>query len=489
MHLPGVVVVGLDAVDRGVAQELMDRGRMPHLARLVDGGLVADLENPVGLTSSSVWPTIVTGVGPDRHQAWSWRQLRPGTYRMRSGLRRPLQAPTFWERLARQGVRSLVVDVPVLEISPGFGGTQIVGWSDHDRTDDLESTPPEVADELRSRVDHQPRDPCEAMTVDLPALRRLLVGSVAQKVDLVEYLLERDPHDLAVIVWGEGHCAGHHFWHLHQPSGPPGTDAGLGDVVAEVYEAIDVELGRLLDLVGAEAVVMVVLSHGIGNELTPVHLIEPVLKAIDARLGPPPRVARVREFLRRAPNRAARVGLRLVRRDFEHLDHVADGSRRFFSVPIVPPHSAIRLNLAGREPRGLVAPEEADELCDRLEAELAALVDVESGVRLMKRFWRTERLWPGGTDIGLPDVLVEWDSPSPVTAVASPTLGEFTGAYRGHRTGGHRRDGRVVISGPGVDAGTRPAIPSVDIAPTIASLCGASLDNVDGEPVIGAARV
>ena len=56
-----------------------------------------------------------------------------------------------------------------------------------------------------------------------------------------------------LAVFSPSHCAGHHFWAVHDADHPrhdPATAGVLGDPIVDVYEAQDAALGRLLDVVG-----------------------------------------------------------------------------------------------------------------------------------------------------------------------------------------------------------------------------------------------
>jgi predicted AlkP superfamily phosphohydrolase/phosphomutase len=100
--------------------------------------------------------------------------------------------------------------------------------------------------------------------------------------------------------------------------------------------------------------------------------------------------------------------------------------------------SAIRINVVGREPAGVVAPgEEYEELGSALEAELLGLVNVETGKRAVRRVRRPAEQFNGPKVPQMPDLLVEWHQESPIRSLASPTVGRVEGEYQGHRTGDH----------------------------------------------------
>jgi predicted AlkP superfamily phosphohydrolase/phosphomutase len=146
---------------------------------------------------------------------------------------------------------------------------------------------------------------------------------------------------------------------------------------------------------------------------------------------------------------------------------------------------AIRVNLAGREPNGLVQPgRQYDAVCRRIADALGTIVDVDTGRQIVARVVRTRDVYRGERLAALPDLWVEWRKLGHVHRVESPLIGRVERDWDGCRTGDHRPGGRVLISGPHVRPGRldRP-VPVIDLAPTVAAMLGVVLPDVDGTPV------
>ena len=121
-----------------------------------------------------------------------------------------------------------------------------------------------------------------------------------------------------------------------------GPAAGIRWALGKVQAVVEEEL------TDDSSVVAVVLSHGMHDNVVLPHLSEPVLRAIDDALGPPSPWHRAREVARRTPNRVARLVRRTTGRPFASMDHIADGSRRWFPLETFPTHAGLRLNIVGR---------------------------------------------------------------------------------------------------------------------------------------------
>lgn len=483
------LVVGFDAMDRDVARRLVDAGRMPHLARLMREGTVAEMANPEGMLTLPVWPCIASGVHPTRNGRLAWRVLRPGTYRVQQlGLYSRLSVPTFWERLLAEGRSCTVADFPVLVTEPHPSLVALREWHAHDRRGPIEGSPPSVVREVATRFAADDVDLCDRRGADgdLAALQRELSSGLDRFCDGLSWLLAEHTADVVVAVFGSAHCAGHQFWHLHDPTSrrhDPALVEELGDVLAHTYERLDAALGRLVAEAEPEVATMVILSHGMSEDFVMPHLLTPVANAIDDAWGRPHAVVVLREWLRRFPSRARRALRRRLRGQLEcDADEFVDGSRRWFELESFPTHGALRLNVRGREPRGRVPRGEVDATLDRLEQELLALRDEATGDPVVERVIRVSTLYGDIDHTPLPDLIVEWRGSSVVEGVTSPTIGTVRRRWGETRTGAHEQDGLVVLHGPAIPGGVGE-MRSVDVWPTLASVLGVPAGDVDGEPL------
>jgi predicted AlkP superfamily phosphohydrolase/phosphomutase len=502
--------IGMDAAEPSLIDRWTNDGTMPTLAALRRVSVWGYTTNSPGLYAGSVWPSFHTGLQPGGHGRYFFRQLVPGTYRTAPFLIQGLTVPPFWSALDAAGLRVAVIDLPKAPVVGLERGIQLADWGVHDPEGPPRSTPERLAGEMIDRHGPDPVGPCGRAVrrgTSLAEFRDRLIARIERKVAIVNDLLHRGPWDLVATVFADSHCAGHHFWALHDPTHPQHDPALLGrlggDPLRAVYAAIDAAIARILDRIGPETTVVVLASHGMGPHYGATVMLDRILRRLEPSLRervspPPPRGPAspghggtstpdaLRAAWRRMPV-SVRTALAPVSGWLYGTWEARDRSRRTcFQVPTNASGAGIRVNLVGREPRGLVARgREYDRLCDRLASDLREIINVETGSVIVDDILRTDRVFSGPQAGALPDLLVLWNRTFPIRMVRSPKIGTIASGHREIRTGDHRNGGMFFARGPGVSPGRRlDPTNETDFAPTFARLLGCILGDVDGT-VIG----
>ena len=432
-----------------------------------------------------------------------------------------MKREAFWSQLSRAGRRVAVLDVPLSTIDRSLNGIQTVEWGGHDSVFGMQSHPANLAQRIVSTVGAHPlATPCDDIgrTVEQykDFLARLVAG-VQLKTEWTLNLLEQGGWDFFVQVFTEAHCAGHQCWHLHDSAHPahdPRVAEETGDPLRAVYQAIDAGIGRLVDRAG-HARVLVLSLHGMSHAFGAQFMLRDLLinLGVTQPLPPSPHATGVashasdglRAVWRRLPrsvrDRIAPIRSRL-RESFAapprvHLGVDAQQSQCF-------PHNnglavgGIRVNLAGREPDGIVAQGAAAETFeDQLIQDLLDIVEERSRRRLVRRVIKTREHYSGEHLNLLPDLLVEWDDATAVGSALirggagatvramSPKIGVVTGTNDYGRTGEHRPEGFFIATGPSIPSGRLSRSVSIlDFAPTFAKLLDVALPECDGTAIL-----
>ncbi len=402
-----------------------------------------------------------------------------------------------------------MLDVPHAPRSQDLNGIQLAEWGAHDAERDFSTWPPALAAEVSRQFGHHPwRASCDddRRGADHRRFAEELVRAIGEKERLTRHFLDRDDWDFLAQVFTEAHCAGHQCWHLTDPAHPrhdPAEGAQAGDPIGKVYEALDGALGRLLPALEEDALVLILAGHGMGASFGAQHLLDQVLLRLGvaapplASARPPSTKARVLGALRplwrllpaslraNLDQQRRRARRRLNDRRPAHHRSIDPARSQCFLVENTPAHGAIRVNLRGREPQGLIEPgADFERFCAMLERDLMDLTAVPSGRPLVKRVIRRDRTYPGPMSERLPDLFVEWNHEVGVTEIGSDKIGRIAGQNHHCRTGDHRPEGLFIALGPGLPAGEiGRAVSILDFAPTIARLLEVELPETEGHVI------
>lgn len=129
----------------------------------------------------------------------------------------------------------------------------------------------------------------------------------------------------------------------------------------------------------------------------------------------------------------------------------------------------VGINLKGREPRGVVGPDDYEGVRDRVIEELHAMVDEEEGRRVIEKAFRREEIYWGPYVKNAPDIVFV---PNYEYMISSRIRDGLLKERRDGR-GVHRLHGIFILHGPGIRKGKRiEGAHIMDMAPTILYLLG-----------------
>jgi predicted AlkP superfamily phosphohydrolase/phosphomutase len=507
-----ILFLGFCAGERSLIHQWAAAGLMPTVQSLLAKGLSGPSTSLPGFFVGSTWESFATGVTPARHGIYCWEQLRVGTYEhFRCLTHENFKADAFWEALSRAGRRVAVLDVPLSPYAEDLNGIQLVEWGAHDAQYGFMTSPPELAKDVVARFGRHPwRGNCDAERDgnEFRQFRDGLLAGIATKAKITKHFLNQGKWDIFLQVFTESHCVGHQCWHIHDPSHPWHTTElarTVGDPVQDVYCAIDRAMGEILADIGDDTIVVFLAGHGMGPKYQAQFLLDQILLHLGVAAPVPSEApqestqpVRWRDRIDPVLGWAWRQLPETVRKTLKPMHRGVrawiDGPAESPKSPIDPAaslcfrvsnnfaHGGIRINLAGREPQGKVQRgAECDALCARIERDLMAIINLDTGQPIARRVLRTASMYQGPYVDYLPDLVVEWSNDAPVYRIGSEKIGEIEGAYRYCRSGEHHPGGMFIAAGGGIPHGqlTR-SVSILDFAPTLSTMLGVTLPDVDG---------
>ncbi len=473
-----VLVIVLQEVTRDLIDPWVERGFLPNMAALMQRGTRGHLRAQAPLITPHAVANILTGLDAGQHGVFDyWQRGLDGIFRETS--RTSLQAPPVWELLRGTGLRSTFLNVPLTWPLPQVDGLVVASRAAVASTRELFSRT-ELHDRLVAahggyRVD-----------VTAPGGRRkadyldLFDIETPRTASAFEFLLNAEHWDFAMVHFIDAAMAQHYFW----ADMAAGQDNPYHDVIRSAYRNLDAAIGRLVRNAGPDAVTFVLSECGAGplrfgidlnrwlEQQGLLHAIRRPLvglrQAIEDRVLPaakrivPPAVkaALTRNSLA-LKSWASSSGTQLA----------VDWSRtKVFSRG---KEGNLFVNLAGRDPQGIVQPgDEFEELLGRVSDALRKLEDPESGVPVVTSVVRPAQLYSGPAAEFAPDLIVDWKDAAYMTTERSrSSRAVFAERWRKGMSwptsGSHRHDGALIAAGPGIATGKRIGPAShFDLLPT-----------------------
>ena len=123
MSTARTLAIGLDGCSWNVLDPLLETGDLPNLAALRDSAASGVLESTIPFYTGPAWASFATAASPAAHGIYDFLMLREGdelTPAHESDLRRV----TYYEQLAREGERSVLVNFPLDQ--DGLDGAVVV---------------------------------------------------------------------------------------------------------------------------------------------------------------------------------------------------------------------------------------------------------------------------------------------------------------------------------------------------------------------------
>jgi predicted AlkP superfamily phosphohydrolase/phosphomutase len=435
-----VLFVGWDGADWDVLDRLQAEGVMPSLAGLREGGAEGTLLSTFPPHSVAAWTSFLCGRPVSEHRVIDFMACRPGSYFPDiPHTARSVPSPDLLRLLNQQGRRVLCANLP-MTFPPGPGrGTLISGVF---LPPDAKYTfPPQLQERLAAFGGF----PTSAMRwVHAASLPRLLEEAAAvtrQHTTVFREMIQSQDWDVALVAYMAPDRIQHASMHLLDPRHPDHGSAGdeARELMLGVFRELDRSLGALVDAAGAEHVLLA-SDHGfraVWEDVVPNRVLEelghlrfrPMASAARVALRPMRKLIRGRRVVARA-GRALGLEARI------------DWSRTTAYAPSAA-CMGIRLNVEGREARGVIPPPRFDATLERLLSDLRSFE--AEGRRSFQRVFAAEDIAPGVADgPGAPDLFyvpsaglgVGMDGPSAIKPA-------------GRKSGEHREEGIVARTGGG----------------------------------------
>jgi predicted AlkP superfamily phosphohydrolase/phosphomutase len=498
-----LLVIGLDGASFNVLDPLIEKGYLPHIGRLIAGGARGDLETTFPPITAVAWSSFMTGKNPGKHGIFEFVRRDHHSNRELAVNASFRQGRAIWDLLGDAGKRVIVHNFPCTYPPHVINGLMIADFMTPRGRRDFAYPEPllaEIEAEFGNYRLHLSQTYAEG---NVEAVLDELFDELEYKAKVAEYLMTRYDWDAFFqYFWGTDRIQ-HELWHIIDDQHPRHNKSearAYRDRVHGYFRRVDAIVGRLIELAGADPIVMIASDHGFG----PAHKycslniwllqegflklkpgVATRIKKLMFSLGLTPEFAfrltrRIPAALRPARGVSSQPGAsKLLGKFFLSFNDV-DWSRSVaFSKGN---YGQIYVNRKGREPKGVVADHQYEAVRDTIIERLRGIKDPTTRQTWVGQVFRREDIYSGPLVGDAPDIaFLPADMRYLPLGNADFTSNKFMVDAFGI-SGCHRMNGVMIANGNGIKPdsildGTR----IYDMAPTLLYLVDQSVpDDMDG---------
>lgn len=443
-----ILIIGLDSASPELIFDAWCN-ELPAIASLMRHGVSARLESCIPAITVPAWACMMSSRDPGQLGIYGFRNRADRGYtRMITANARAITVPRLWDLLGKAGKRVGLIGVPQTYPISSVNGDLVSCFltpSDKAQFTYPLSLKQDIARWVRGEF-----------LIDVPYFRSENKSAVLQDIyrmaeqhfTVCKRLLERKRYDFFMTVDMGVDRIHHAFWKYMDPCHPKHVpESPFSHAIHDYYRFIDEQIAELLNLVDDRTIVLVVSDHGAKAMLGGFCLNEWLIKEGYLALEEYPETP-------------------------TSLDQCRIDWTRTYAWGAGGYYGRLFLNVAGREPKGIVASDRVDELRNEIAAKLESLPD-HTGQIMGTCVFRPEDIYREVQGVA-PDLIVyfgdlNWRSVGSVGVKSLYTFENDTGPDDAN----HSQYGIFILYDPRRGGGRRIADISIyDVAPTLLHLLG-----------------
>lgn len=249
-------VIGLDGATFTILQSLLDDGRLPNLQNLIETGVSGTLDSTVPPATYPAWKCYSTGQHPTKLGFHSFLSFREGTLEPAS-----TNAPEIWDYVSENGGSAASINMPTSypasELNGFMTSGYVIGGEDW-------VYPPELQEFIENEFEYRPEVSfpvhTELLQEDTEEAREEIRSVMQSRFDLAKFAINTLDLDFLQVTMYYTDTYQHFFWNQR-------------DILDEMWEYVDEQIGDLLDQIPDDTTVFVVSDHGFDDLETGIFYI------------------------------------------------------------------------------------------------------------------------------------------------------------------------------------------------------------------------
>src|SRR3954468_6583926 len=261
MTMAPTLLIGLDGATFTVLDPYVERGVMPFLGELLEGGTRATLRSIMPPLTPPAWTSLMTGKHPGQHGVFDFFQKEaPDSIYFSFASSHDIRAATIWSLASEQGLRILSLNFPLMFPPPPVEGRIVPGGMMPWRQLRLGCHPPGLFDRLKQLPGFNPREMLD-MELEVKAIEGCPVDEQAEYVELhirreqrwlevARHLMTTDPTDLFAVMFDCVDKPQQLCWRFIEPASRPAEptawEQGMIERVERYFRTVDDILAELV---------------------------------------------------------------------------------------------------------------------------------------------------------------------------------------------------------------------------------------------------
>jgi len=508
-----VLVIGLDGATFDILLPLMERGLLKNIKHLIGQGASGVLDSVNPPMSGPGWVSFMTGKNPGRHGIYDFHRFLPGKQEKKVVNFNDIKARSLWEVLTHHGKKIGVINVPITYPPYPVNGFMITGLLTPPNAGGRRIYPSTLNQELTEKFGKYIDDVWWAQyeSHQKVNLLRDLMTAMDQKQEITRYLMREKEWDFLMTVITETdrlqHAFGNYLLEAVTGKADQNSDLEIRTLIDRFYTRMDEHVGELCREAGEGTSIFIISDHGFGNT-SDFFLVnrwlesQGLLKVKEGNYLKNLLIKSIREHLalRKVVRGLDPLGLRkrLRKQKVEACEMTDPQYHTLFTECIewsktvaymdVDDQQGIYINLKGREPYGIVDPDDYEMMREKIIDRLRGVLHPETGKPLASYVKRREEVYKGEYVEEAPDLVLCLNG-FETYGIGLLGLGLFKSRLFAKPfwpllSAHHRMEGILIAAGPAIQKQMKIRCNLIDLFPTILYAMGLPIPtDLDGKVI------
>ncbi|MFQ6055058.1 MAG: alkaline phosphatase family protein [Methanosarcinales archaeon] len=487
-----VLVIGLDGATPELVFPWAKEGKLPNIAKLIDGGASGNLASTIPPVTAPAWVSFMTGKNPGKHGIVDFILRKQGTYDTTdfdtshimegSGVDLSvvnaaiIDSKKIWNILSDHNKKVGLLHVPITYPPEEVNGFMVSGLGTPGPKSNFtypQSLRKKLLEDFGYKIHITELDVENNEDVAIKDLHE----TEQKRAEVAISLMNSFEWDFFMVVFEGTDFVQHFFWKHTDPSHPahnPEKAKKYKDAILNCYQKLDNIIGEILKNVNENTTVIIMSDHGGGSLIKKFCINKWLMYTNLLKLKKESKIGLNKEKIKSS---LIKLGLKSILKKIPKniRESIPDSNYTIsdFDWTATKAYSCggwsfIYINLEGREVNGIVKQgSEYEDLRNYIIKELYNLKDPITKKNIVEKVYKREEIYHGESLDKLPDLIVITDEsidceqsiPKNDSLFVPPPIG---------KSGNHRKNGIVIINGKNIQKGILlENAEIIDLAPTI----------------------